>query len=98
MTSEQGTVVSMKERLKERQTAARRKQQLFDRRIEQAHAMTLMFMQTQGDHLETIKAALKVADRYVIAMRECVHVLGGSSLEVTATFPDGKVAIEKLSQ
>ncbi|KPW22061.1 hypothetical protein ACKUFS_21305 [Pseudomonas cannabina] len=98
MTDEQGKVVSMKERLKERQTAARRKQQLFDRRIEQANVMALMFMRTQGDHLETIKASLKVADRYVIALRECVHVLGGSSLVVTATFPEGKVAIEKLSQ
>ncbi|NAO27684.1 hypothetical protein PsdCFBP2356_14125 [Pseudomonas syringae pv. dysoxyli] len=98
MTDEQGKIVSMKERLKARQTAARRKQQLSDRRLEDAHAMALMFMQTQGDHVATIKAALKVADRYVVALRECVHVLGGNSLEVTANFPEGKVAIEKLSQ
>ncbi|WP_214348089.1 hypothetical protein [Pseudomonas congelans] len=98
MTDEQGKVVSMKERLKARQTAARRKQQLSDRRLEDAHAMALMFMRTQGDHVATIKAALKVADRYVIALRECVHVLGGSGLEVTATFPEGKMAIDKLSQ
>ncbi|MCF5648826.1 hypothetical protein GIV49_04405 [Pseudomonas syringae] len=98
MTDEQGKVVSMKERLKARQATARRKQQLFDRRLEDAHAMALMFMRTQGDHLSTIKAALKVADRYVVTLRECIHVLGGSSLEVTATFPDGKMAIDKLSQ
>ncbi|WP_122583376.1 hypothetical protein [Pseudomonas viridiflava] len=98
MTDEKEKVVSMKERLKARQTAAKRQQQLFDRRLEQAHAMTLTLLQTHGDELEAIKAGLKVADRYVTAFRECVHVLGGSSLEVTATFPDGKMAIDKLSQ
>ncbi|MFO3664030.1 hypothetical protein GE543_06835 [Pseudomonas sp. SZ57] len=98
MTDEQGKVVSMKEQLKARQTDARRRQQLFDRRLEDAHAMALMFMRNQGDHLATIKAALKVADRYVVTLRECIHVLGGSSLEVTATFPEGKKAIDKLSQ
>ncbi|OUM07632.1 hypothetical protein BW686_09230 [Pseudomonas syringae] len=98
MTDEQGKVVSIKERLEARQTAAKRKQQFFDRRLEDAHAMALMFMRTQGDHPATIKAALTVADRYIATLRECVNVLGGSSLEVTATFPDGKMAIDKLSQ
>ncbi|MDU8571829.1 Prophage PssSM-01, Orf22 [Pseudomonas amygdali pv. mori] len=64
----------------------------------QAHAMALMWLEAQNIRPETVEDALKVTDNYLAVLKECVDVLGGSNLEITATFPDGKVTIEILSR
>ncbi|EGH05039.1 MULTISPECIES: hypothetical protein [Pseudomonas syringae group] len=96
MSDGKGKFVSLKARFKERLTSARRKQQILDRRIEEAHAMAIMCLRTQNVHPDAVKEALKLTDRYVSTLNDCVQVLGGSQVEITATFPDGKVIIDKL--
>ncbi|WP_032699951.1 hypothetical protein [Pseudomonas syringae] len=98
MSDGKGKFVSLKMRLKERLTSARRKQQILDRRIEEAHAMAMMCLRTQNVHPDAVKEALRLTDRYISTLNECVQVLGGSQVEITATFPDGKVTINKLLQ
>lgn len=98
MSDGKGKFVSLKARFKERLMSARRKQQILDRRIEEAHAMAMMCLRTQNVHPDAVKEALKLTDRYVSTLNDCVQVLGGSQVEITATFPDGKVIINKLLQ
>ncbi|UNB62961.1 hypothetical protein [Pseudomonas syringae group genomosp. 7] len=66
--------------------------------IVQAHAMAIMWLETQSIRPDTVADALKITDSYLAVLKECVHVLGGSNLEITATFPHGKVTIDVLSQ
>lgn len=98
MSDGKGKFASLKARFKGRLTSARRKQQILDRRIEEAHAMAMMCLHTQNVHPDTVKEALRLTDRYVRTLNDCVQVLGGSQVEITATFPDGKVIINKLLQ
>ncbi|RMR13736.1 hypothetical protein ALP90_00736 [Pseudomonas amygdali pv. ulmi] len=98
MSDGKGKFVSLKTRFKERLTSARCKQQILDRRIEEAHAMAMMCLRTQNVHPDAVKEALKLTDRYVSTLNDCVQVLGGSQVEITATFPDGKVIINRLLQ
>lgn len=58
--------------------------------------MAIMCLRTQKVHPDAVKEALKLTDRYVSTLNDCVQVLGGSQVEITATFPDGKVIIDKL--
>lgn len=47
---------------------------------------------------EAVAEALKISDRYVETLRGCIQIRGGINLETTVTFPEGKVAMDKLSQ
>ncbi|KAA8693112.1 hypothetical protein [Pseudomonas caricapapayae] len=64
----------------------------------QAHAMAIMWLEAQHIRPDTIDEALRMTDTYLGVLKECVQVLGGSNLEITATFPHGKVTIDVLSQ
>ncbi|WP_122431154.1 hypothetical protein [Pseudomonas viridiflava] len=91
-------IICLKERLRAREIAMKRKQTLTERKIKQAHSLALMCLETQDLPAEAVIEALRISDRYVETLRGCIQILGGSNLETIATFPEGKVAIEKLSQ
>ncbi|MEE4621823.1 hypothetical protein V2K65_03270 [Pseudomonas alliivorans] len=91
-------IICLKERLKARESLVRRRQHLTERKLRQAHSLALMCLETQNFHPHEVIEALKISDRYVETLRGCIQMLGGSKLETTVTFPEGKVAMEKLSQ
>ncbi|MEE4082005.1 hypothetical protein [Pseudomonas viridiflava] len=91
-------IICLKERLRTREMAMKRKQTLTERKLRQAHSLALMCLETQDLPPEAIAEALKISDRYVETLRGCIQILGGSNLETTVTFPEGKVAVDKLSQ
>ncbi|WP_122588520.1 hypothetical protein [Pseudomonas viridiflava] len=90
-------IICLKERLKTREMAMRRKQTLTERKLRQAHSLALMCLETQDLPPEAVTQALKISDRYLDTLRGCIQILGGSSLETTVIFPEGKLAMNKLS-
>ncbi|WP_122412945.1 hypothetical protein [Pseudomonas viridiflava] len=91
-------IICLKERLRAREMAIKRKQTLTERKLRQAHSLAMMCLETQDLYPEVVTLALKISDRYVDTLRGCIQILGGSNLETTVTFPEGKVAMKKLSQ
>ena len=91
-------IICLKERLRTREMAIKRKQTLTERKLRQAHSLAMMCLETQDFHPEAVIEALKISDRYVETLRGCIQILGGSTLETTVTFPEGKFAMNKLSQ
>ncbi|UZA71494.1 hypothetical protein [Pseudomonas viridiflava] len=92
MTDKAKPFASNKEWLQNRQQAAG------NNRLVQAHAMAIMWLETQDLSPETVEQALRVANRYLAGLADCVEALGGSDLKVTATFPEGEMTIDVLSQ
>ncbi|MDF5893455.1 hypothetical protein P4A93_17755 [Pseudomonas syringae pv. syringae] len=92
-------IIYMDKKLKDRAAVVKRKQYLRERKLRQAHTLALMCLETSDDlHPDAVIAALKVSDRYTETLRGCIQILGGSSLQTIATFPEGEVEIDKLSQ
>ncbi|EXL31046.1 MULTISPECIES: hypothetical protein [Pseudomonas] len=92
-------IIYLEEKLRERELAIKRQQYLKEKKLRQAHTLALISLETNGDlHPDVVLAALKIADRYMSTLRGCVQVLGGSDLRTTATFPEGEVDIDNLSQ
>jgi hypothetical protein len=47
---------------------------------------------------EVTTEMVKFTDVYIGILRGCVRAMGGGDLEITATFPEGKITIDKFSQ
>ncbi|WP_282348416.1 hypothetical protein [Pseudomonas sp. PS01301] len=68
-------------------------------KLADALGMTLeCILATQQIRPELVDDLIKFTDTYVRMLRNAVIALGGTSLEITATFQDGKIVIDKFSR
>ncbi|MBC3957691.1 hypothetical protein [Pseudomonas triticifolii] len=93
-----GKILCLRALLRDREAAGKRRKMLNERRLNQAHALALMCLESQDIHPEKVAEALKITDRYIATLKSCIGMVGGNNLQTTATFPEGKVTIDKFSQ
>ncbi|MDU8618990.1 hypothetical protein RYB67_10500 [Pseudomonas syringae] len=93
-----GKVVYLKTRCTTRVVTNKQRHQTAEDRLRQAQLLALMSLETDDLHPDMVMAALRIADRYMSTLRGCIQIVGGSNLETIATFSEGKVMVDKLSQ
>lgn len=63
--------------------------------LDLAHACILATQQIRPDLIDEL---VRYTDTYVRVLRTAVQARGGTGLEIIATFPEGKVTIDKFSR
>jgi hypothetical protein len=63
--------------------------------LDLARACVLSTHQIRPDIVDEL---VRFADAYISTLREAVRAQGGTSVEIIATFPEGKVTIDKFSR